>query len=326
MTKTQQSKSVEAGKILLPHEEPITSDLVLRSQLLTEKIISEVSKRNDEEFGEIEGIDRWATSTPYGYARKKIKASAVFVDNIDETYRKRKKTNWLNAVQNKRSGVFYSLKNLVDSGVIAESEREFFNLPEKIQDFPYRQINNIYRIMKMDGSEWISTIEQFVGISSQAAIVTCPVDDLMWFVRPKVTYELRTVEGTLLPQGTNIAEQVTKKAAIIKTTGFLGEVIGDRVHTHEWNEEVFRSCLKMIRGNVGDAYNGCALTLKKEGEVNDSISVKTVEDMLLPFDQIWEKNRSTQPITRIDSKQLLKDLTDASAVLQTKTDVTQQYQ
>jgi hypothetical protein len=324
MTKSQQSKSEE--KILLPHEEPITSDLVLRSQLLTEKIISEVSKRNDEEFGEIEGIDRWATSTPYGYARKKIKASAVFVDNIDETYRKRKKTNWLNAVQNKRSGVFYSLNNLVDSGVIAESEREFFNLPENIQDYPYRQINNIHRIKKMDGSEWISTIEQFVGISAQAAIVTCPVDDLMWFVRPQISYELRTVEGTLLPQGANIAEQVTKKAAIIKTTGFLGEVIGDRVHTHGWNEEVFRSCLKMIRGKAGDANNGCALIFVKEGEVNNSTSVKTIEDMLLDFDTIWNRNRNTQPITRIDSKQLLKDLTDASAVLQTKTDVPQQYQ
>jgi hypothetical protein len=325
MTKSQQVKSEE--KILLPHEEPITADLLLRSQTLTEKIIDEVRKRNDEEFGELEGIDRWAMSTSYGYARKKIKASDVFIDNTDETRAKGKKTRWLNVTQNKRSKAFYSLKNLVDSGVIAESEREYFNLPgEGIEDYPYRQIYNIFRIKKKDGSEWISTLEQWVGLSSQAGVVTCPVDDMMWYIKPRITYELRTSEGTLLPQGANIAEQITKKAAIIRTTGFLGEVIGDRVYTQEWNEEVFRSVLKMIRGQAGDSYQGCALTLQKEGEVQDSTSVKTIEDFLLPFDTIWEKNRNAQPITRIDSKQLLKDLTDASAVLQTKTGAENQYQ
>jgi hypothetical protein len=166
----------------------------------------------------------------------------------------------------------------------------------------------------MDKSEWISTTEQFVGLSAHAAIVTCPVDDMMSYIKPKINYELRTIEGAYLPQGSNIAEQITKKAAIIRTTGYLGEVIGEKVYTHEWNEEVFRSCLKMKRGKPGDPYNGCAMTLVKEDENNASTSVKTVEDFLLPFDEIWARNRSTQPITRIDSKQLLKDLTDASAV------------
>jgi hypothetical protein len=309
MTKSQsqQSKS-EAGageKNLLPHEEPITSDLLLRSQHLTEHIISQVSERNNEEFGDIDTVDYFAPSTNVGYARKKIKASNLFVDN-SETYRHRKKTQWLNATQNKRSGKFYSLESLVNNGVIAESEKEFFDLPPG-KDYPYRVINNIQRIQKADGSEWISTLEQFVGLSAIASVVTCPVPDMMWYIKPRISYELRTPEGAYLPQGTNISDQVTKKAAIIRTTGYLGEIIGDKIYTHEWNEEIFKSCLKIIRGEPGDANNGCALSLVKENETGSgkgSASVKNVQDFILPFDEIYERLTAKEQTIKFSPRDL----------------------
>lgn len=307
MTKDKKSED----KPLLPHEEPITADLLMRSLNLTQKIISEVRKRNDEEFGEIEGIDREAMSSHTGYARKKIKASNVFVDNT-ETYRQRKKTSWLNSTQNKRTGVMYSLKNLVNNGVIGESEVEFFNLPEGIQDYPYRQINNIFRIKQADQTEKISTIEQWVGLSAQASVVTCPVDDLMWFIKPRISYELRTAEGTYLPQGADISNQVTKKAAIIKTTGYLGEVIGDKVYTHEWNEDIFKSCLQLIRGQIDDNNRGCAMTMVNE-KARSSIIVPVMEDYLMPFDECWDKYTAKENIFKFNPKDL-KSLAIGSGV------------
>jgi hypothetical protein len=301
-------------RVLLPHEEPITRDLLFRSQILTDKIIAEVRKRNDEEFGNVEVLDFWAkTNTSHDRPTKSIKSSAVFVDSgVDDTWQYRKKKMFLNAAANKRSGQFYSLSKLVENGVMAESEKDFFDLSPGITDFPYRQINVINRLKKMDGTEWIYTTEQWIGTSATGSVVTCPVMDMMWYIKPKITYEPRTAEGTLLPRGDNISEQITKRAAIIRTTGYLGEIMGEKVYLYPFNEETFRSCLKLARGPVGNANDGCALTLIKEGETNGGTSVKTIEDFLLDFNTIWERQRTPEKVIKFSGD--LKSLATGTEV------------
>jgi hypothetical protein len=307
MTKQKVEASANNERVLLPHEEPLTRELLFRSQILTDKIISEVKRRNDEEFGSVEVIDFWGKmNSPNDRPTKKVKSSATFVDD-SETWQHNKKMRFLKAAANRRTGKFYSLESLVESGAIAESEKQFFDLPPGIVDYPFRSISTIFRIKKLDGSERISTIEQWVGISATGSVVTCPVMDALWYIRPKITYEPRTVEGVLLPRGDNITEQITKRAAIIKTTGYLGEVIGEKVFTHEWNEEIFRSCLNLARGgiqSVGDSNNGCALTLIRENDSHGT-SAKTIEDFLLPFDEIWERQRSPEKIVKISSGDMI---------------------
>jgi hypothetical protein len=290
----------------LPHEEPLTRELLFSSQILTDKIISEVKRRNDTEFGDVNVVDFWGKmNSPNDRPTKKIKSSAMFVDE-SETWQHRKKMQFFKATANKRSGKFYTLDNLIEIGVMAESEREFFELPEGIQDYPYRQFSTIQRIHRIDGSEKISVIAQWVGITATGGVVTCPVMDTMWYIRPKITYEPRTAEGALLPRGDNITEQITKRAAIIKTTGYLGEVIGEKVFTHDWNEEIYRSCLSLACGGIqgiGDSNTGCALTLQKEGDPNGT-SVKTIDEMLLPFNEIWERQRSTEKVLKFSPTDL----------------------
>jgi hypothetical protein len=314
MTKGKQleQQSQSEDKVLLPHEEPITTDLLFRSQNLTQKIISQVIEHNNEEFGDVDVADPQARSSNVGYARKRVKASDVFVD-ARETYRERKKTQWTNATKNKRSDKFYSLDSLVKNEVIAEEEKDFFELPPGVKDFPYRQIYYIKRLKKVDGTEWISTLEQWFGLSAQAAVVTCPVDDQFWYLKPKISYELRTIDGAILPQGSNISDIKTKKVAIIKNTGYLGEYVGEGIYTHPWSEEIFRSILKMARGQVGDSHNGCTLTLVREGEPHSGAVVKSVEDFILPFKEIYNRLTAREQIIKFNPQDL-KNLTSGAQV------------
>jgi hypothetical protein len=243
-------------------------------------------------------------STLGGYARKKIKASDVFVQY--ESRVKREKVRRLSQIQNQRSGKFYTLDNLIKNGVIAESERELFNLPSGIEDFPYRQISAFRRIRRADNTEWFSTHEQWVGLTNIAAIVTIPVDDMHTYIKPHIEPALRNTDGTILQQNYSISDQPTSQVSII-TTNPQGEPSGSKEYITPFNETIVRSAMRWARGNIGDGYNGCSLALYKESPTNGT-SVKTIEEFLMPFDSIWSRNMESKPTSRVDIDQMLKDL------------------
>jgi hypothetical protein len=204
---TKEKKKDDVDIFSNPYEQPITAELLLRSYTLTEKIISDIRKKNDDNLGDIEILDRWGMSTIAGYAKKKVKASDVFVQY--ESRIKNERLRRLSQIQNQRSGQFYTLSNLIKNGVIAESERELFNLPNRIEDFPYRLISQFHRIKANNGKEYFSSHEQIVGLTNLATAVTIPISNMHWYIRPHVEIALRNADGTILQQGHNISDQPT---------------------------------------------------------------------------------------------------------------------
>jgi hypothetical protein len=303
MTKSEKKTNEEELLLSNPYEQPITTALLLRSYTLTERLLSDIRKKNDDNLGEIEVTDRWGMSTLGGYAKKKVKASDIFVQYESRT--KNERLRRIAQIQNQRSKVFHSLDNLIRNGVIAESERDLFNLPSSVQDFPYRQITQMRRIM-VNGKEYFSTEEQIVGINNLATVVTIPIPNMHWFIRPYIEVALRNADGTILQQSHSISEQPTTQVSITSTTPD-GECNGRREYITPFTVEIVNSALKQIRGELGNGYNGCSMSLYKEGAHNGT-SVKTIADFLGPFDEIWSRNMESKPTTRVDTDQLLKDL------------------
>ncbi len=193
MVKQSAVEKEKEGKTQLPHEEPISAETLLRSHILNEQIIDLLRKRNSESGIMVDVTDFWGRSDAIsGPAKKRVKLSDTnaFVD-YEDPRPKRNKLRWLSQVQNQRTGGFYTLDNLIQNNVIAESERDLFEFPSGISDFPYRQIYQFHRIRRSDGSEYFSTHEQWTGISKTATVITISVSDLYWYIKPAVKFKLR---------------------------------------------------------------------------------------------------------------------------------------
>jgi hypothetical protein len=296
----QQPQHQEQGQGLLPHEEPISAELLLRGHTLTEQIIDQLRKKNDDTGLEIDVVDTWGRSNQTSMARKRVKASDVFIQYESRT--KNQKLRWLSQVQNQRSGAFYSLKNLIDNDVISESERQLFELPPGIEDYPYRQISQFHRI-KHGGSEYLSTQEQWVGISRTATVVTISVSDMYWYIRPAVQYELRNSDGSVLREGQSIVDNKTVQIATVRS-GAGREPHGVKLYTHKFTPELAYSALKLARGTVGDPYHGSSMTLNKEG--TNPIAIKDPKLWAkAPFDQLWEEVSRPQPQINVNSQDFM---------------------
>ena len=294
-TNSQQEK-------LLPHEEPINAELLLRSQATTENILEQLRQKNNASGMEVDVVDYWGKSNVESMARRRVKASDVFIEY--ESKIKERKQRWLSQTQNQRTGQLYSLKYLIQNGVIDESERDLFEFPPGIEDFPYRQIYQFHRVKKADGSEYLSTHEQFTGINKNAAVITISVSDIHSYIKPKVSYELRNADGSPIQQGQNVTDSKTVQIASTRIAP-EGEIAGTRAWLTPFTSEVANSALKMAHGSIGDPYNGCSLTLMKEGSRNP-IGVNDVKLWAEgDFDSLFENLSKPQPQLNIDTKAFL---------------------
>jgi hypothetical protein len=298
----------QSTKTVLPHEEPINAETLLRTHTLTEQIIGQLRKKNSENLAEVEVEDYWGVSSGAGPARKRVKLSETNAFVVYEnSYSKKGKLRWLSQSQNQRSHQFYSLENLINNSVISENERELFEFPPGITDFPYRQIYQFYRIKRGDNSEYFSAHEQWSGISNTATVVTVSVPDFYYFIKPAVSYELRNLDGTPVQAGQSIVDNKTVQIATTKMTPH-GDIAGRREYILRFTPEVAYSALKLARGQVGDHHNGSSMVLIKEGNTNP-VGVKDPKLWAeAPFDELWEELRKPAPQINIDSHDLLNYL------------------
>ena len=256
----------DSKKVKLPHEEVISASLLLKSQTLTEKIIGQLRQKNNESGLEIDVVDYWGMSNTNSLARKRVKAADIFIE-YEDSRTKKNKLRWLSQAQNQRSGQFYTLENLIQNNVIGQSERDLFEFPPGVSDFPYRQIYQFHRIKRADGFEYFSTHEQWTGISRIATVVTISVSDIHWYIKPTVRYELRNTNGSILQEGHSIVDNKTVQIATTRMAPD-GEPAGQKVYITKFTPEVAYSALKLAHGSIQDPYNGCSLNLIKEGIQN----------------------------------------------------------
>jgi hypothetical protein len=310
LVKQQQSATEKEEKKLLPGEEPINAELLLRSHTLTERFIHQARQINNESGLELDIEDYWGVSSrEAGPARKRVKTSKVFVQ-YEDSVTKKQKLKWLSSVTNVRSGAFYSLNNLIQSGVIAESERELFDFseaPPGTTDYPYRFGFQFMRIKKADGSEWLNTAEMWYGITRSASVVNIYVPDVHHFIKPAINYEYRNSDGSVIREGQSIVDNKTVRVALTRTAP-NGDVAGTKTHTTPFSAEVAYSALKIARGSVKDPYNGHSLMMISEGAHNP-ISVKDHKLWAeAPFDELWSELTKPTPQINIDSHDLLNYL------------------
>jgi hypothetical protein len=85
------------------YEQPITADIILRPYTLTENIINQTKKINDENMGQVQVSDYWAkTDSESHRPTKSVKASQVFID-FQPSPTKTKKLQFIKQTFNQRS-------------------------------------------------------------------------------------------------------------------------------------------------------------------------------------------------------------------------------
>jgi hypothetical protein len=296
-------------KITLPHEEEISSELLLRGHTLTEDIIAQLRKKNIETTDiELEVDDYWAKSNESSMAKRRVKLSQTNAYiQYENPMSKKRKLLWLRQVQNQRSNAFYSLRSHIQNGIIDESEIDLFEFPPGITDFPYRQIYQFHRIMKADGSQYLSTHEQWTGINKNATVVSLSIPDLYYYIKPTVKYELRAADGSPIREGYSAVDNKTIQIATTQVSP-SEDIAGRKEYILPFSAEVAYSALKLAHGTLGDVYNGSSMAIMKEGMP----SVYGVKDPKVwaegDFDVLWDEISKPQAQINVDPAKLVNYL------------------
>jgi hypothetical protein len=296
---TRQNKGSDAGDSLMQeigpgvdiYSKPITANIVLRPYLLTERIVEQTKKLNDEIFDS--DIEVVAPDVVLGYTERehiptiRKRPSYAFVD-FKPSITKTKKLRFIKECFNMRSGKPYNLDTLVQLGKIHESEKELYTFPAGIKDFPYHQVYQYRRVRSAGNKEYLTTHGQIVGISEQGATVAISVDLLTW-VCPKIYHERKHIDGSAILPGENISTTDTLQASIIRSDSRNNEVVGTTEFLLEFTRENVTSALRWAHGEIGDPYNGCSLSLHQENHPHGIAVTDTDSFINENFRTLWDR-------------------------------------
>jgi hypothetical protein len=201
-----------------------------------------------------------------------------------------------------KTGQFISSDYLLDQGVLSSQDVEQFE-----HSLPYARLNRLTHVKTPDGKEWLERMFTLFCLDRSGNVVHRVLTNHDYFHMPVVQHmsvsedpEDRSRDGKQL------------HVDIIKDDIWM-EPTGKKVQLLEYNESSVNQILKDIPpvGSFSDVVNGCSLTLQKVGEIHDLIAVKSIEEYLEPFDQIWAKKRSV-PGASVDVKSLIKEMREQS--------------
>jgi hypothetical protein len=294
---SEDSLMQEIGPGVDIYSKPITANIVLRPYLLTERIVEQIKKLNDETFGS--DIEVVPPDVVLGYTERehiptiRKRPSYAFVD-FKPSITKTKKLRFIKECFNMRSGKPYNLDTLVQLGKIHESEKDLYTFPAGIKDFPYHQVYQYRRVRSAGNKEYLTTHGQIVGVTENGVVSAISVDLLTW-VCPKIYHERKHLDGSPILPGENISTTDTLQASIIRSDSKTNEVFGTVEYLTPFTKENVTSALRFAKGEIGDLYNGCSLTLHQENHPN-GIGVTDVDEFLnMDFKELW--NRNSRPVT-----------------------------
>ena len=84
----------------------------------------------------------------------------------------KRKTRWWNAITNKRTGKPNTLEALQNAGIVSDDEIALFG--DTV--FPKRELSQLHRIRKNDGTEWLVRMERWSGLNSVGGVFSIPVN------------------------------------------------------------------------------------------------------------------------------------------------------
>jgi hypothetical protein len=114
------------------------------------------------EFNRQAGLKNPEAYVGYGFATGTTEPSDI-----------KRRIRWWNAITNKRTGKPNTLEALQSAGVVSDDEVALFG---ENPNFPKRELSQLHRIRKQDGSEWLCRVERWTGLSSIGGLVSIPVN------------------------------------------------------------------------------------------------------------------------------------------------------
>jgi hypothetical protein len=201
----------------------------------------------------------------------------------------KRRIRWWNAITNKRTGKPNTLEALRNAGVISDDEMDLFG---DNPVFPKREISQIHRVRRNNGSEWLLRIERFSGLNSIGGVVSIPMT--LGYYR-RVTFEptIATLEN---------GNQV--KVLSVGTTENAYYYL-PRIYYIKFTKQNVLDALKVSPPIMEDGVPvNLQYNLMREGH-NRTMSVSTLEEFTDgDFMEIWERSSKPNPQINISSKDL----------------------
>jgi hypothetical protein len=173
---------------------------------------------------------------------------------------------------------FRTPQDLLHDHSITPQELELFNSGgNKDKSLPRREVTQLKRHKLADGSEWITRVERWYGLTKSCAVVTCSVD-LGWYYYPSHENEFVQTD----PNNPN-----SPTARVIKLKyGPGGSFVGEPKYTDPYTPEKMKFYQKQLQGQPGTDYS---FSLIKEGHYGGVGVTDPVKFAERPFDSLWEE-------------------------------------
>jgi hypothetical protein len=216
-----------------------------------------------------------------------------FAPGTSEPADVKRRIRWWNSITNKRTGKPNTLEALRNAGVISDDEMELFG---DNPVFPKRELSQLHRVRKNDGSEWLLRQERFTGINSIGGLVSIPVT---------LGYYRRIL---LAPTTTKLEDGNEVKILSVGTTENAYYTL-PRIYYVRFSKQNVLDALKVAPPIMDNGVPvKVSYTLQLEGQTR-AISVPTLEEFTDgDFMEIWERSSKPNPQINIDSHSLLNYL------------------
>jgi hypothetical protein len=200
-----------------------------------------------------------------------------------------------------RNGKWNTVISLQDQGILSDLDVEQFEGKE----YPYARLNRLTRVKNQDGKEYLERMFTLYALTRDGNVIHKVITDIDYYHRPTVVRE-SVLEDIDDREGKQIHVTIMPSGGV----GWGNEPKGHKVNLIEYSEKKVREILETIppNGAFTDLYNGCALTMTKIGETQDSMVVKNLNEFLEDFDVVWKRYRDLKQTGSIDVKELVSEL------------------
>jgi hypothetical protein len=246
-----------------PEPEQPTAELLLRRFKLMEEVVESIRQKNLDA-----GLD--------------LKRMGEFVQwrGLHE----RKVYDWfLAAVTNpKKPGKFWQIADLKAADIIPEDEES----EHEGKTYPYRRLDSLMKIRTADGKLFLRRHETWFGLTKAGQELSISVNDLDYYVKPKVTWEY-VPKDPKVPDGPSIRVGSVRIHYDVEQPGM------NRVYLTPYDKAKVDEFLKYA-GPLDNHGNGTSLLLIKEG-VPNPVSATYEQFIAEDFDETFKRIRTPAP-------------------------------
>lgn len=224
--------------------------------------------------------------------------TSAFFDHM-EPMEIRKKNNWLKACINSKSNTPYTLDSLINAQILSEEEKELFGeLP-----LPRRELVSLHRIQGANKVEYLSRVEQWIGLNKSAGTVSIAVEP---DYTKRITVDRMYVDRD--PETPGVGGQV-----LVKVVGDSNQWIqAEKIYLTPFSPSTVQQAMINAIPTTDKTLRGISLVLIREGApqvVGLQPEDNNIDSFVnKPFDELYEKalRPATSNVTNInvDPKQL----------------------